>query len=404
VNTVRLKHVAEVRYGLGQPPPAADDGVPILRATNIHRGRINPEGMVFAALDDLPLSRCPLLAAGEVLVVRSGAYTGDSALVTDEWAGSAPGYDLRLTPRAINPRFLAYQMLSSRVLDEIALAKMRAAQPHLNAEDLGNIEIMISTPTDEGGIADYLDVESGRIEKLITWRRLQLSLLDERLQARIDDRLTAASHGPGARTVPLKRLVDPLRPITYGIVQAGPHQPEGVPYIRPVDMHAHSGIPDPALLQRTTPEIAASYSRSTVRTGDVIVTIGPSYGKTMIVPRELDGANLTQGTARVAPRRGVKAKYVVWALRHSQATTFWDSAVGGATFHALNLEPLSRTPVLEVPESAQLRLIAELEHDVERHEHLARAIGRQVRSLAERRQALITAAVTGELVVPGVAA
>lgn len=77
MRAVRMKQVADVRYGLGQPPPARPDGIPILRATNIERGRINPEGMIYAALPDLPLHRAPLLKSGEVLVVRSGAYTGD---------------------------------------------------------------------------------------------------------------------------------------------------------------------------------------------------------------------------------------------------------------------------------------------------------------------------------------
>jgi type I restriction enzyme S subunit len=92
----RLKTVARVTYGLGQPPQLANNGIPIVRATNIVRGRISPVGLVFAALADIPLDRAPLLRAGEILVVRSGAYTGDSALITPEWVGSAPGYDLRV--------------------------------------------------------------------------------------------------------------------------------------------------------------------------------------------------------------------------------------------------------------------------------------------------------------------
>jgi type I restriction enzyme S subunit len=42
----------------------------------------------------------------------------------------------------------------------------------------------------------------------------------------------------------LKRLVDPLRPITYGIVQAGPDFPGGIPYVRPVDMTDEHGVLD----------------------------------------------------------------------------------------------------------------------------------------------------------------
>jgi type I restriction enzyme S subunit len=145
--------------------------------------------------------------------------------------------------------------------------------------------------------------------------------------------------------LPLKRFVDAHRPITYGIVQAGEDVEDGVPYIRPIDMDEHNGVRDPAALRKTAREIAAAYTRSTVRPGDLVVSIGPSYGKTMIVSSELDGANLTQGTARIAPGPDVEASFIRWALRSSTATEFWDAAVAGATFRALNLEPLSRTPV-----------------------------------------------------------
>lgn len=92
---MRLKHVARVSYGLGQPPALSDAGIPIIRATNILKGKITADDLIFAAKADLPLDRAPLLRRGEILVVRSGAYTGDSALITDPWEGSAPGYDLR---------------------------------------------------------------------------------------------------------------------------------------------------------------------------------------------------------------------------------------------------------------------------------------------------------------------
>lgn len=87
---VPLKRVARLSYGLGQPPPLSDDGVPIIRATNIDAGTINPTGLIYAQKGDLPVDRCPPLRLGEVLVVRSGALTGDSAIITSEWVGASP--------------------------------------------------------------------------------------------------------------------------------------------------------------------------------------------------------------------------------------------------------------------------------------------------------------------------
>jgi type I restriction enzyme, S subunit len=80
--------------------------------------------LIFTSLDKLPLERAPLLQPGEILVVRSGAYTGDSALVTDEWAGSAPGYDLRVTPFGAEPRFLGTSDL--RGVDRRSRTRARA--------------------------------------------------------------------------------------------------------------------------------------------------------------------------------------------------------------------------------------------------------------------------------------
>lgn len=75
------------------------------------------------------------------------------------------------------------------------------------------------------------------------------------------------------------------------------------------------------------------------------MSIGPSYGKVMLVPESLDGANLTQGTARIAPGEGVEARYLYWALQSAPVRAYWRSSLGGATFGSLNLGPLAATPI-----------------------------------------------------------
>ncbi|MBX8996885.1 hypothetical protein HCH15_11955 [Corynebacterium testudinoris] len=189
--------------------------------------------------------------------------------------------------------------------------------------------------------------------------------------------------------LPLKRLVDPGRPITYGIVQAGPDTPGGVPYIRPIDMRGHLGV-DTASLQRTTPEVAAAYSRSSLVTGDIVISIGPSYGKTMVVGPELEGANLTQGTARVAPARNVDISYLIYTLQSSEAISFWDSSVGGATFRALNLGPLSNTPVPIHPYPDQRRIADYLDRETAEIDQLVSDYQALTVLLTERLSATVT--------------
>lgn len=192
----------------------------------------------------------------------------------------------------------------------------------------------------------------------------------------------------------LKRVVSPDRQITYGIVQAGPHIPNGVPYIRPADMSAEGGIEVPDAILRTSDEIANDYSRSTIRTGDLVFSIGPSFGKVMVTPPWLDGANLTQGTARIAVNRDHHAKYIFWTLRAPVSVAQWDSSVGGATFRALNLGPLSITTILTPPLPEQTAIAEFLDRETAKIDALVAEQRRLMDLLKEKRQAVISHAVT----------
>ena len=199
--TTRLKHLARVGYGLGQPPALSHTGIPILRATNIMRGKFTADGLIFAAREDLPLDRAPLLLEGEILVVRSGAYTGDSAMVTSTWAGSAPGYDLRVSPVGAHPAYIAYCLLSTVALDQMDLARNRAAQPHLNAEDLGDVTLRVPPVDEQRRIVGYLDAETARIDVLLAATDRQIELLNCRRLAAFRAMTTGiAEHVPSAAT------------------------------------------------------------------------------------------------------------------------------------------------------------------------------------------------------------
>lgn len=128
----------KARYGLGQPPKQCTSGLPLLRATNIDAGRIIEKNLIFVDKEDVPPGRNAFLAPEEVLVVRSGAYTGDVAQVTGKWAGSVAGYDLVITPAAgwsgeFIEQFLLTPFVQRTYFDS---QKGRAGQPHLNSTQL----------------------------------------------------------------------------------------------------------------------------------------------------------------------------------------------------------------------------------------------------------------------------
>lgn len=164
-----------VRYGLGQPPEEDPDGVPLVRATNIKRGAIVPDGLIRVRRDRIPTGRNAFLKAGEVLVVRSGVYTGDIGHVAVEWDGSVAGYDLVLTPfDMVNSLFLTYLLLSPAIQDKyFAYEKSRAAQSHLNAAQVENTPCILPPLLRQRKFASYvIQVHELNVQQAKSMRKL----------------------------------------------------------------------------------------------------------------------------------------------------------------------------------------------------------------------------------------
>jgi type I restriction enzyme S subunit len=150
----------------------------------------------------------------------------------------------------------------------------------------------------------------------------------------------------------------------------------------------------PEELLRTSPEIAAAYRRSTVQPDDLVLSIGPSFGKAMMVPPELAGANLTQGTARVACGKATAPRYAYWAMRSGFCKQQWEADVAGATFRALNLGPLAETRIPSPPRAQQLAIASFLDRETAKLDALVEKKSALVEKLAEKRSALISRVVT----------
>ena len=98
----------------------------------------------------------------------------------------------------------------------------------------------------------------------------------------------------------LRRLGQCVRadaPICYGILMPGQGVDNGVPVIKVKDIVGGRIVQDNLLL--TDRRIDRQYRRSRLRSGDLLITIRGTTGRLAMVPPGLDGANITQDTARV---------------------------------------------------------------------------------------------------------
>ena len=196
--SINLKYISKIKYGLGQPPRQMEGGLPLIRATNIKRGKIVEKDLICVDPEDIPYDRDPVLKTNDIIVVRSGAYTADSAIVTEKHNGSIIGYDLLVKSDSVNPKLIAFSLLSDYVLtNQLLLKKLRAAQPHLNVEELGET-IMVIPPNnlEQIELAEYIESETTKIDKsifninnqIILLKQYRTSLISEVVTGKVDVR------------------------------------------------------------------------------------------------------------------------------------------------------------------------------------------------------------------------
>ena len=155
----------------------------------------------------------------------------------------------------------------------------------------------------------------------------------------------------------------------YGIVQAGSHVPNGVPYIRTGDMSGDKLSIENML--RTSKEIASIHVRSRVKAGEIVCALRGIVGKGLQVPEVLEGANLTQGTARISPRHDIYSRYLLWALQSEYARRQFEIFSKGTTLNEVTLERLRKIKVAipaDVNEQKRIaQILDQLELAIELH-------------------------------------
>lgn len=195
---------------------------------------------------------------------------------------------------------------------------------------------------------------------------------------------------------PLQNLIAPESSITYGIVQAGPHIEGGIPYIKTGDMSGDRLQTEG--LARTSPTIASRYPRSKVSAGELVYSIRASVGSVHRVPFELDGANLTQGTARIAPNKNIDAEFLLRALRSRPCQNWVNFRTKGTTYKEITLATLRQVPVPLPPTKAEQQAIAAALGDVDA---LIAALDRLIAKKRDIKQGMMQELLTGNRRLPG---
>lgn len=388
--------------------------IPYLRAANVKDGYLDltdVKKMNFTPAEQQVFS----LRSGDVLVTEGSGSLGSvgaSAVWRGEPAGTVCFQNtlLRLRPRegVTNGRFLEWWArfaFGSGVFASIATG---ANIYHISAERVRALSIDLPSLDEQRLIADFLDAETARIDALVVLRERQLELLVEAGVSRV----FAAIRGdqiPGARkdsglswlgTIPKEWPVAAVAhhfDVDLGKMlnaerARGDHLRR---YLRVANVQWGEISTEDLLQMDFPPDERRRYA---LRTGDLLVCEGGSWpGRAAIWDGSVPEIYYQKALHRLRSRGTHLAQWLYYCLVAAERMRVFAVQGNSSTMTHLTREQLrpQRFPFPDV--KVQHDTVAQLDAAAAADEKLRGALTKQLALLAERRQALITAAVTGRL-------
>lgn len=393
--------------------------VAYLRAANVKDGRLDLTDVKEMNFD--PREQATFgLKPGDVLVTEgSGSLraVGASAVWRGELDHTVCFQNtlLRLRPRpGTDARFLGWWCRHAYADGLFASIAAGANIFHIAAERVRALRVTYLDEQTQRLIADFLDVESARIDALIARKRRMVELLGTRYAQAATERIFGSIASEEARLPPVTRP----QPVLQFYLGSAPQRWAVVPFRRIATLSSRvnqrgaaqvlsltiGGLTVPRPPDRQPPSQDYLLRYNLVEPGQLVVNpmwlVGGSIGVSTLHGAVSPDYRVYNLSSLVLPA------YIHHLLRSApyrdqyrlltRAETTFDRRVTKDDFHEL-LVPIP-------PISEQQQIVSRLDQIEADLAPLSERLTRQVDLLTEHRQALITSAVTGDLVVPGVAA
>jgi len=304
---------------------------------------------------------------------------------------------LRANRNVVEPRFLCY-LLSTQAFYGLAnacLAVGSTNQMELGRDAIRTLGISIPSLQQQRRIVEVLDHELERIDQLIQELAAMLALLGERFAAERGKRFGSE---PGW---PLKHLL--ARPMAYGVlVPRFVERGQGVRMLRIMNLTERGEI---VTDEAAHIEVALSeeYQRTIVRSGDLILSVVGTMGRSAVVGEEATGSNLNRPMARLQPHPEIPSRLLWHWTKSPQFMDLARLATGWGTAQpTLNLGDLANFRVgLPSDKREWPTLLSELEEGAQTLYACEDEIRHQTLLLNEHKQSMVTAAVTGGVAAAG---
>lgn len=332
--------------------------------------------------------------AGEFIRAKRGVVSSTAALV--RISNVLPDYFFYLC-KSLEPNIRA--------------ATVGMGIPHVNGDFVGDLQVTLPPENTQKDIAEFLDRRTGELDQLMIEKQRLLSLLVEKRRALV------ASF------------------VTQGLNADAPHRDSGIPWLGEIPAHwetwrvghfaevgngstplrdnldywsgghipwLNSAATNNQIIkdanQFVTEQAISECHLPLVQPGSVLVAItgqGKTRGQAALLKFE---ATINQHVAYVTPKTDlVSSKFLrLWfAAQYDFLRAISDDT--GGTKGALTCEQIANLRIAIPPVSEQAAIVDRAQSETNKLDALAEATERTISLLQERRSALISAAVTGQL-------
>lgn len=398
-----------------------DDEIPVelCNYTDVYKNELIHDGLEFmpATASESEIRKYQL-ENGDIIITKDSEAWDDigiPAIVIKTKQNLLCGYHLAVI-RADQEKFYSpflFRCLQSKTIRlQLELASTGVTRFGLPKGEIGRMIVPIPSISFQREISNYIDIETAQIDKLIEAKTNLLISLSEKRQALITQTVTKGLNpkvklkdssidwlGQIPENWKVKKIKYVANKIGSGVTPKGGaevYQKEGVPLFRSQNIHFDGlKLDDIVYIDQ---EIHESMSNSKVQAGDVLLNItGASLGRCYYYEGQFEQANVNQHVCIIRPNKEILTKYLYYFLfsdlGQSQISI---SQVGGGR-EGLTFESIKAffIPLPEIEE--QHRLIKLLEESIDRINQLEKNTEMSIKLLEERKSALITEAVTGQL-------
>lgn len=398
-----------------EPTSNSDLEVPYLKALHVQWDRVLLDELptMWASLSDI---KSLTVQKGDLLVCEGGEV-GRASIVEEN---PPPDCIIQNALHLVKPKkngnvqYLKYLLVHIAAKGWFDVLCNRATIAHFTSEKFKDLPIPLPSLGEQRAIAAFLDHETAKIDTLIAKKECLLELLAEKRQALITHAVTKGldTHAPMKDSgvdwlgnIPQSWEVSLLKNFVHS-VQTGPfgsqlHNEDYVLEGTPIITVEHLGdnyIVHSDNLPRVSDDDRERLKKYSLEAGDIVFSRVGSVDRRAIVKKAEDGWLFSGRCLRVRPNQEkLNSMYLSLFFGLDGFKDYIVRHAVGATMLSLNTQILSNVPVL-VPSLSEQHAIADyLERQISRINRLSAKVKEAIEKLQERRIALISAAVTGQI-------